>query len=96
MFYELLKFLTYLKILLNLDSMGEIVGGIRVPPIARNLIIFIRSTMLSKKRYRTKYPCVTYIKGMSAKGKPERIYYIRYYKDGKRVEERAGNQYIKP
>jgi integrase len=49
--------------------------------------------MPSRKRYKTDYPGVTYIKGLSAKGKPEKIYYIRYYKDGKQVEEKAGRQY---
>jgi integrase len=49
--------------------------------------------MPSRKRYKTDYPGVTYIKGLSTKGKPEKIYYIRYYKDGKQVEEKAGRQF---
>jgi integrase len=50
--------------------------------------------MPTLKRYKTKYPEVFYILGKSkATGKPERIYYIRYRKDGKRIEEKAGRQY---
>ena len=47
-----------------------------------------------KKRYKTKYPSVYYVKGTSiATGKPEKIYYIRYRKDGKSIEEKAGRQF---
>lgn len=50
--------------------------------------------MSIKKRYKTKYPGVYYVKGTSiATGKPEKIYYIRYRKDGKPIEEKAGRQY---
>jgi len=46
------------------------------------------------KRHKTKYPEVFYLMGTArATGKPERIYYIRYRKDGKRIEEKAGRQY---
>ena len=45
------------------------------------------------KRYKTKYPGVTYIMGTAvSSGKPERIYYIRYRKNGKEIEEKAGRQ----
>jgi integrase len=46
--------------------------------------------MPAQKRKKTKYQGVTYIDGISREGKPERIYYIRYRKDGKQVEEKAG------
>ncbi len=49
--------------------------------------------MPAKKRIKTKYAGVFYIEGTSAQGKPEKIYYIRYRKDGKMVEEKAGRQY---
>jgi integrase len=50
--------------------------------------------MASMKRCKTKYAGVFYIEGTAAKaGRPERIYYIRYRKDGKLVEEKAGRQY---
>ncbi|WP_417911115.1 tyrosine-type recombinase/integrase [Candidatus Electronema sp. PJ] len=50
--------------------------------------------MASMKRYKTNYAGVFYIEGMAANGKKtERIYYIRYRKDGKLVEEKAGRQY---
>ena len=50
--------------------------------------------MPTLKRYKTKYPEVFYIMGKAAgTGKPERIYYIRYRKNGKRIEEKAGRQY---
>lgn len=48
--------------------------------------------MPKQKRYKTKYPGVSYLDGTSIKGKPERVYYIRYRKDGKQVEEPAGRQ----
>ena len=45
------------------------------------------------KRFRTDYPGVYYIMGISpATGKEERIYYIRYRKNGKLVEDKAGRQ----
>ncbi len=50
--------------------------------------------MASMKRCKTKYAGVFYIEGTAAKaGRPERIYYIRYRKDGKLIEEKAGRQY---
>ena len=46
------------------------------------------------QRHKTKYPETFYIMGKAAgTGKPERIYYIRYRKDGKRIEEKAGRQF---
>ena len=49
--------------------------------------------MPAKGRFKTKYPGVFYINGASSKGKTERIYYIRYRKNGKMIEEKAGRQY---
>ena len=46
------------------------------------------------KRIKTNYPGVYYVVGTStATGKPERIYYVRYRKDGKLIEEKAGRQF---
>jgi integrase len=46
------------------------------------------------KRIKTNYPGVFYIEGTStANGKPERIFYIRYRKAGKMIEEKAGRQF---
>lgn len=45
------------------------------------------------KRNKTKYPGVFYIDGTGADGKPERIFYIMYRKDGRQVEEKAGRQF---
>lgn len=45
------------------------------------------------KRHRTKYPGVYYIFGTGTTGKPERIYYIRYRREGKQIEEKAGRQF---
>ncbi len=51
--------------------------------------------MPRQKRFTTKYPGVYFIEGTSpATGKPERIYYIRYRRDGKIIEEKAGRQFI--
>lgn len=50
--------------------------------------------MAKIKRHKTNYPGVYYIMGKAvATGKPERIYYIRYRKIGKPVEEKAGRQF---
>lgn len=46
------------------------------------------------KRHQTKYPGVFYIIGKSPlNGKPEKIYYIKYYWDGKPIEEKIGRQF---
>lgn len=45
------------------------------------------------KRIKTNYPGVVYIVGTSATGKPEKIFYIRYRKAEKQVEEKAGRQF---
>ncbi len=45
------------------------------------------------KRQKTKYPGVFFVTGTSVKNKPEKVYYIRYRKDGKLIEEKAGRQY---
>lgn len=50
--------------------------------------------MPTRKRVKTKYPGVFYIESTSpATGKPEKIFYIQYRKNGKLVEEKAGRQY---
>ena len=49
--------------------------------------------MPAKKRFKTKYAGVFYLEGISSQGKAEKIYYIRYRKNGKMVEEKAGRQY---
>ena len=46
------------------------------------------------KRYKTKYPGVHYVIGSAiGTGKKERIYQIRYRKNGKLIEEKAGRQF---
>jgi integrase len=50
--------------------------------------------MASMRRIKTSYPGVFYILGKSiSTGKPEKIYYIRYRKNGKEIEEKAGRQF---
>ncbi|RLB88477.1 MAG: site-specific integrase [Deltaproteobacteria bacterium] len=49
--------------------------------------------MPALKRHKTKYPGVYWLKGTGPNGKPEKIYYIRYRKNGKPIEEKAGRQY---
>ncbi len=44
-------------------------------------------------REKTQYPGVVYVTGTGANGRPERIYYIRYRRSGKQVEEKAGRQF---
>jgi integrase len=46
-----------------------------------------------KKRTKTKYPGVYFIEGESVSGKAEKIFYIRYRKNGEMVEEKAGRQF---
>jgi integrase len=46
------------------------------------------------KRKKTNYPGVFFIDGTSpATGKPEKIFYIRYRRAGKMIEEKAGRQF---
>lgn len=49
--------------------------------------------MPKQQRFKTKYPGVYFIEGTSADGRPERIYYIIYRKQGKLIEEKAGRQF---
>jgi hypothetical protein len=63
-----------------------IVWGVNIDPINNS------DKMPSLKRVKTKYPGVYYIDGTSASGKIERIYYIRYRRDKKLIEEKAGRQ----
>lgn len=49
--------------------------------------------MAKQQRFKTKYAGVSYIVGKNSKGKPEKIYYIRYRKDGKSIEEKAGRHF---
>jgi integrase len=46
------------------------------------------------KRHKTKHPGVFYVEGTAVgTGKPEKIFYIRYRKAGKLIEEKAGRQF---
>ena len=50
--------------------------------------------MPARERNKTNYPGVFYIEGSSAaSGKSERIYYIMYRKDGRKIEEKVGRQF---
>ncbi len=49
--------------------------------------------MAKQKRVKTKYAGVYFVIGQSAQGKTEKIYYIRYRKNGKTIEEKAGRQF---
>ncbi|MBN2251632.1 MAG: site-specific integrase [Candidatus Altiarchaeota archaeon] len=50
--------------------------------------------MPRQKRHKTKYPGVYYVMGTAvASGKPEKIYYVVYRRDGKLIEEKAGRQF---
>ncbi len=51
--------------------------------------------MPKTKRIKTNYPGVFYVMGRSMlrPGKSERIYYIRYRKNGREIEEKAGRQF---
>ncbi|MDO9514912.1 MAG: hypothetical protein Q7J01_02260, partial [Syntrophales bacterium] len=50
--------------------------------------------MPAQKRFKTNYPGVYYVKGTAiGTGKPEKIYYVRYRKNGRPIEEKAGRQF---
>ena len=50
--------------------------------------------MKKYRREKTRYPGVFFIVGMDqATGKPDKIFYIRYRKEGREIEEKAGRQY---
>ncbi|WP_321403464.1 site-specific integrase [Maridesulfovibrio sp.] len=50
--------------------------------------------MAKETRHKTKYPGVFYVeKKHELSGKPEKVYFIRYRKHGKQVEEKAGRQH---
>jgi len=46
-----------------------------------------------QERHATKYPGVFFILGTARDGRPERIFYIRYRRGAKIVEEKAGRQF---
>jgi integrase len=49
--------------------------------------------MPRQKRYPTKYPSVYYIMGQSlADGRPEKIFYIRYRRESRQIDEPVGRQ----
>lgn len=48
--------------------------------------------MPTKGRFKTKYPGVYHIEGIGPGGKPERIFYIYYRKNGRQIEEKVGYQ----
>ena len=46
------------------------------------------------QRHKTDYPGVYFVMGKAVStGRPEKIYYIRYRKKGKLIEEKAGRQF---
>jgi len=50
--------------------------------------------MAKQVRIKTKYPGIFYIEGQrSNTSEPEKIYYIRYRRDGKPIEEKVGRQF---
>ncbi len=49
--------------------------------------------MPRQQRFKTKYAGVYYIEGKASDGRPEKIFYIHYRKNGKLIEEKAGRQF---
>ena len=49
--------------------------------------------MPKQPRVKTRYPGVYYIEGISTSGRPEKVYYIHYRKNGRLIEEKAGRQF---
>jgi hypothetical protein len=51
-------------------------------------------TMPAMKRFKTDYVGVYYVRGHAVgTGKPERIFYVAYRRNGKLIEEKAGRQF---
>lgn len=48
--------------------------------------------MPTRKRHKTPYPGVYWIEAVSVFGEKEKVYYIRYRKNGRSVDEKAGRQ----
>lgn len=48
--------------------------------------------MPRKERFKTDYPGVIYTLSTGADGKPEKVYYVYYRKDGRQIEEKIGRQ----
>ena len=70
------------------DSVGD---GISLSQERRR---HARVSMPKQERFKTDYPGVTFIVGTAvATGKPERIYFIRYRREGRLIEEKAGRQF---
>jgi len=51
------------------------------------------ANMAKQQRVKTKYAGVYYVVGKTSDGRVERIYFVRYRKAGKLVEEKAGHQF---
>jgi site-specific recombinase XerD len=69
------------------------VGDKASPPPIPHFLKFKgnEAKMPKQKRYATDYPGVFYILGTAiGSSKPEKIFYVRFRKDGKMVEEKAG------
>jgi len=49
--------------------------------------------MPKNERVKTPYPGVYFVMGKASDGRPEKIYYIMYRRDGKLIEEKVGRQY---
>ena len=49
--------------------------------------------MPKTERVKTNYPGFYFIMGKPSNGRPERIYYIMYRREGKLIEEKVGRQY---
>jgi integrase len=64
------------------------VWGIQTPAFT----LAIKGYVVAMKRHKTDYAGVYYIIGTGARG-TERIYYIRYRRNGKLIEEKAGRQF---
>jgi len=56
--------------------------------------LLVGEKMPRQKRFKTNYPGVYYVEGKAVgRSGIEKIYYVRYKRDGKTIEEKAGRQY---
>lgn len=74
--------------------MGDSVGDEMLPASLPHHGQPVGDNMPKQERFKTDYPGVSFIMGTAvATGKPERVYFIRYRRDGKLIEEKAGRQF---
>ena len=74
-------------------SVGDGVGEKFQPHMWTQTGTLLAGIMAKQARIKTKYAGVYYVVGKTPDGRDEKIYFVRYRKAGKLVEEKAGHQF---